>query len=127
MSSPEVRRPAQLLREIIWNYRSQLHDRVVPPPLHTPGTRNHAGLVQRELRSVEEEHLPDLRIKRIHVERDGALREIRVRNGELELDAVGLFDEAEQLDELVVRELGCGGGGHAVTFPHRGGMMQSAR
>ena len=86
----DVARRAQLLGQIVGHHRPELHHAVVALALHTTGSGHETGLVEREVGRVEEEHLADLRVERIEVERDdrGALD--LAGHGELELDAVGV-------------------------------------
>jgi hypothetical protein len=67
-------------------------------------------LVESQLRRVEEVDLPDLGVERIHAQRRYSRPVIRVRHGDLQLDAVGAPDEAENLSDLLIREIG---GGHS--------------
>ena len=75
----------------------ELHDADITP-------RRVDGELERELRRVEEEHLPDLRLDRVEPQRvdRGALIDRRHRS--LELDAVGALHEGEDPAELLVGE-----------------------
>ena len=69
-----------------------------PLRLHAPRPGHHTGLVQLEVGRVEEEHLPDLRVERIHLEGRGRRPVGPFRNGQLQLDAVGILDEIHEFD-----------------------------
>jgi hypothetical protein len=60
--------------------------------------------VEVELGRVEEEDLADLRLEGVEFERrDGRLL-FRLRDGQLQLDAVGSLEQFEQPCDLLVRE-----------------------
>jgi hypothetical protein len=100
--------------------RPQLDDRVVALALDAAGAHDDPRVLEREVRRVEEVHEADLRVERIETERlDGGALLTRV-DAQLELDAVGLVHELEELDELLLREEGCRGGdgvAHAPSIP----------
>src|SRR5262245_44087368 len=80
---PEVRRLAQGTRELARNNRAQLHDCVVSLSLHTTCANDQAGLVERQLRCVEEEDLPGLSVEWIDSKRRRATASLDDRNREL--------------------------------------------
>jgi hypothetical protein len=71
--------------------------------LDSPGPNDHAGLVELEVRRVEEEHLADLRVHGIHAKRMHRGAMTGRRHGDLQLDAVRSLQEIEQGDQLLVR------------------------
>jgi hypothetical protein len=81
---------------------TQLHDRVVFLALHPAGARDHTCLGQAQIRSVEEIDLADLGVEGIEAEYACRCVVIRLGDGELELHAVGAFDQSQQLSELFV-------------------------
>ncbi len=99
--------------------RAQLDHGVVAAPLHPPGPHDDAGTVERQVGGVEEVHLPDLRRERVEVERDDQRAPLGVGQRELELDAVGLLDQGERLEQVLVGESERRGIGHAVTVGPR--------
>ena len=100
----DVRREAKLVRKAVRVDRTELHDRVARPSLDSPRTSNHADGVQIEVGCVEEEHLPDLCLERIEAEAGDRGSVVGGGNRELQLDAVRLLRELEELDELLVGE-----------------------
>ena len=101
-----------------WNDRPELDDGVVAFLLDPAGAGDHALLIERQARRVEEVNLADLGLQRVHVERLDGRALIRLGNRQLQLHAVGVVHQAEQLAQLIVRELracllgpgsGCGG------------------
>ena len=120
----EVRRAAQLGRQLLRDNRAQLHDRIVALSLDTAGTDDDAALVERQLRRVEEVDLPNLSVERIHPERRRSAAPVGHRHRQLELDAVGAFRQRDQLGEILIGERGglflcCGGHG---CFLSRSGL-----
>ena len=77
---------------------------VVALVLHAAGAHDDARLVERQVGRVEEEDLPDLGVERIDAEplQRGALLVLGDR--QLELDAVGVLGQREQLGRLFVRD-----------------------
>jgi hypothetical protein len=62
----EVRRAAQVGRQLVQDNRAQLHDRVAALPLDAAGTDDDAALIERQVGRVEEVDLPNLSVERIH-------------------------------------------------------------
>src|SRR5262245_32236859 len=79
----EVRRLAQSTRELARNNRAQFHNGVVSLSLHTTGANDQAGLVERQLRCIEEEHLPGLSVEWIDSKCGRATASLDDRNREL--------------------------------------------
>ena len=100
----ERRRAAQLDRQVGRDDRPELDDRIVALVLHPPGADHQARPVERQVGRVEEEDLADLGIDRVHAQCRDRRALIGLRDGELELDAVGAADQVAQLGELVVDE-----------------------
>jgi hypothetical protein len=90
------------MRHVAGNDQAQFDDRVVALPLDTACANDDTVLAEREIGRVEEEHLADLGIKRVEGERCDGRPLIRIRQGQLQLDAVGAFDERDQLLKLRV-------------------------
>jgi len=90
-------------RKVGGNDRAQLDDRVVAFLLHAAGANDDTMLVQRQVRLVEEEHLADLSVQRNQPEGCHGRALIVLWHGQLELDAVGVLYQREQLSELLVR------------------------
>src|SRR5215207_5141092 len=65
---PEVRRLAEFRRELGRDDRAQLDDRVVALALHPARTDDEAAAIKREVGSVEEHDLADLRIEHVELE-----------------------------------------------------------
>ena len=61
-------------------------------------------LVQRQVGRVDEEHLPDLGVEWVHTECDDRRALILLGHRHLQLDAVGVFDQCDQLLDLLVGE-----------------------
>ncbi len=101
---PEARRPAQLRRQLVWDDRPQLHDGVVALALDPPCANDDAVRAQLQIGRVEEEDLADLRLERVDAERCHRRLLMGLRDGELQLDAVGTLHQAEDLGDLCVRE-----------------------
>ena len=74
------------------------------------------ALVQREVGRVEEEDLPYLRSKRIEPEGTGNREVLGLGDRRLQLDAVRIRDQVEQLCELVVGKQRRDRGGHTPTI-----------
>ena len=88
-------------RQLGGDHRPQLDHRIVAATLHPPRPGDHTGLVEIEVGGVEEEHLTDLGVERIHTE-GGRRRPVRMlRQGQLELDAVRALHQLAQLARLV--------------------------
>ena len=58
--------------------------------------------VECQLRRVEEEHLADLRPQGIETQRSRRRHLSGFRDGQLELDAVDVLDEGDEILELIV-------------------------
>ena len=101
LKAPE--RP-QVLRQLARLHRAQLDDRVAALSLDPSRPRDDAVGVERELGGVEEEDLADLGLERVERERRDGRALVRLGNRQLQLDAVGPLEGAEQLHELLVRE-----------------------
>ena len=94
-STPTARRATNVLGKLVRNDRSQLHDGVTRPALDPARADRDAALVERELGSVEEEHLPDLRLERIELEGGDRRSLLALRDGQLQLDAVRAAHERD--------------------------------
>ena len=106
----------------------QLHDRVVALLLHPAGAGHDALLVQRQVRGVEEEHLPDLRVERVHAERLDRRALIGLRHGQLQLDAVGVVNEARAAQlSWDVGEVGCGRDGQGAANDNHASTCSATR
>ena len=68
-SMPKVSRRAQLVGKVGGHDRAQLHHRVGALALDAAGAHHDAGLVEGEVRRVEEGDQPDLPVERIDAER----------------------------------------------------------
>src|ERR671914_785658 len=110
------RRPAQLLGDGVWRDRAQLDHRVVRAPLDASGADHDAGPVEREVRRVEEADHPDLRVERVHPERERRTPVILRGHGQFELDAVRAFGEREDLAQPVLRHRARGHAGTAAAW-----------
>ena len=90
---------------------------VSPFVLPASGPDDHACGVQRQLGRIEEEHLADLRVERVDAQRPRGVGSRALVDGELELDAVGVFDQAQDRLEVFVREFG----GPGILIPSADG------
>ena len=109
-SMPKPRRLSQLALHLRRLDRPQLDDRVVAPALHAAGTHHEPDVVQRELGGIEEDHLSDLALERVHSERHDGGSLVRVGHSQLELDGVRLLREGEELLQLSLGEHSSRGG-----------------
>ena len=96
---------ADALGKLVGDDGTELDDGVAAAPLNPASANGETGLVQHQVGRVEEEDLPDLRLERVEPEGgDRPLVRAR-RERDLQLDAVGPADQAEELSELLAREL----------------------
>src|SRR5512132_800244 len=97
-------RGAQLRGELRRHDRPQLHDRVVALALDAPPADDDAQLVESQVGGFEEEDLSDLRVERVHAERADGRALVVLGHGQLQLDAVRVFDQVEHLRDLLLRK-----------------------
>ena len=76
-------------------------------------------LVEREVRRVEEEDLPDLGIQRVEFEGHDRRALVQLRDRQLQLDGVGLLEQREQPLALFLGECGLASFGSFPVPQHR--------
>jgi hypothetical protein len=121
----EALRAAHLVGQLVRDHRPELDDRVVLPALDAPGAHDHPGGVERELRRVEEEDLPEVRVERVDTERACGRTPVLLGDCELQLDAVGATDQLHNARELLIGEPRRGSRVHAAKPDVRGGPLQA--
>jgi hypothetical protein len=84
----ERRIPADVVGDLVRHHRTQLYHGVTAGVLDPPGAHHHAHGVQRQVRSVEEVHLPNVGVERVQLQRGHACPVLGLRNCELELHTV---------------------------------------
>jgi hypothetical protein len=81
---------------------AQFDNRIAGAALDAPRPYHQAGLAQRQFRRVEEHDLADLRLERVHAQGVGRGADRRINDSQLQLDAVGVLQQPEQLLDLFI-------------------------
>jgi hypothetical protein len=74
----------------------------VPAPRTAARPDDHAGTIERKIRSLEEVDLPDLRRNRVQAKCRHGRALLAVGHGQLELDAVGAGRQRTDRGELLI-------------------------